>query len=157
MPSDDSGPFKSDVEQLFHHLSRAHHLMITTLQREIDGLGVDGKLQPGMRPLICTLVEEDGLSVSDLAKRLNMAKSSVTGAIKRMESAGVVDLIPDEKDLRIRRVQLTSEGRALKPLCVQIDRAVSKRLDSVFTETDLAQLQDLLARLISVMGNRDDS
>lgn len=157
MPTDNPGLFQSEVEQLFHHLSRAHHLMLTTLQREIEGLGVDGKLQPGMRPLICTLVEEDGLSVSDLAKRLNMAKSSVTGAVKRMASAGVVDLVPDDSDLRIRRVQLTAEGRALKPLCLQIDEVISKRLGTVFSETELSQLRELLARLISVMGNRDDS
>ncbi len=143
---------KSEVERLFHLLSRAHHLMLTTLQREIDQLKIDGEFQPGMRHLFCLLAEEDGLTVSDLAKRLSMAKSSVTGAIRRMESAGVVELVPDEHDLRLRRVRLTGNGHALKPICIQIDAAISERLETEFQREELEEILALLSRLVSAMS-----
>ena len=153
----DSSPSKSEVEQLFHLLSRAHHQMLSALQREIDQLGISGDLHPGMRHLFCTLAEEDGMTVSDLANRLSMAKSSVTGALRRMESAGLVELRPDDRDLRLRRVRLTRVGKALKPTCVQIDAAISQRLDSEFTPREKAQVLELLDRLVGAMAPPDDA
>lgn len=148
---------QSEVERLFHLLSRAHHQMLAAIQREIDQLKIDGGLQPGMRHIFCALIGQDDITVSELASTLGMAKSSVTGAVKRMEMAGLVELVPDAKDLRLRRVRLTSRGHDLKPACVRIDAAISDRLREAFTVDERAQICDLLSRLVAAMSSAQES
>ncbi len=145
-------PIQSDVESLFHHLSRAHHQMLGILQREIDKIEGHGGLQPGMRHLFCALAHEEGLTVSELAARLRMAKSSVTGMVKRMEAADLAVQKPDPHDLRVRRVMLTERGHALRPACARIDATISERLDAEFSPEERAKILELLSRLISTLS-----
>lgn len=126
--------------------------MLAALQREIGHQKVDGGFQPGMRHLICALFEDEGVTVSELASRLSMAKSSVTGAVRRMESAGLVELAPDPRDLRLRRVRLTKAGHSLRPACAKIDEAISQRLEGAFTAEERDQVISLLDRLITAMS-----
>lgn len=127
--------------------------MLSAIQREIGHLKIEGGLQPGMRHLFCALMGEDDITISELATSLGMAKSSVTGALKRMEAAGLVELVPDSKDLRLRRVRLTRRGHDLKPACVRIDAAISERLREAFTPEEREQIGTLLARLVLAMSS----
>ncbi|MFV1996230.1 MAG: MarR family winged helix-turn-helix transcriptional regulator [Verrucomicrobiales bacterium] len=151
-----SPPNASDVEILFHLLSRAHHQMIGILQREIGKLDGNGGLQPGMRHLFCALAHQDGMTVSELADHLRMAKSSITGAIKRMETAGLAEMKPDATDLRIKRVVLTERGRALQPACARIDAVISEKLDTEFTAEERDQLPQMLDRLIRLLAAAEE-
>lgn len=126
--------------------------MLATLQREIEHQKIDDTLHPGMLHLICALIENDGLTVSELASRLSMAKSTVTGAVHRMESAGLVELVPDPTDLRLRRVRLTKQGHSLRPACAKIDEAISQQLEEAFSENERKQIFKLLGRLVTTMA-----
>ena len=149
-------PSQSDVESLFYHLSRAHHQMLGILQREIDRLDGNEGLHPGMRHLFCLLSGEDGFTVSEMAGKLKMAKSSVTAVIKKMEAADLVRLEPDLNDLRLRRVVLTDRGRSLQPACARIDAMISEKLEAEFSPAERKQIIDLLKRLIATMKANED-
>ena len=142
-------PDQPDIESLILKISRAHHQLMGLIQQEIDRVseGSDLKLHPGMMQLFCVLAQEDGQTISQLAERLEMAKSSVTGAVRRMETAGLVSQSGDASDRRLRRITLTPRGRALKPACDGVRQAVGERLDQAFSPAEFRQLLSLLGRL----------
>jgi DNA-binding MarR family transcriptional regulator len=86
----------------------------------------------------------------DLAKRLHISASTVTRMAVPMEKLGLVARQPDPRDARLAYVVLTETGQAI----VTDARATFERLAAeVFrdrwTEQDIGQLADLLARLNS--------
>lgn len=144
-----------DLDPLILRISRAHHQMMGLIQSEIDRLDVpsDLRLQPGMMPLFCLLANEEELTISELAHRLEMAKSSVTGAVRRMEAAGLVCQVYDQSDRRLRRIRLTSLGRSLKPACERIRQAVGERLGQIMSPKEFRQLLALLGTLSEASTN----
>src|SRR5689334_6075216 len=53
------------------------------------------------------------LSMRTLAERLYCDASNVTGIVDRLETRGLVERRPDERDRRIKNVATTDAGRAL--------------------------------------------
>ena len=64
--------------------------------------------------------EAGGVSVGDLCDHLMVSRQNLTGTLKRLESAGLIERSADAKDGRARRLQLTAPGerrwRQLQPL-----------------------------------------
>lgn len=126
-------------------------LLEKAISRETDG----GGLQPAMRPIFCALSRQSGLTVSDLAGQLRLAKSSVTGALRRMEAAGLIEQRLDEQDGRRRRSWLTERGQAMVPVCERIDATIQKQMDGLLTQAESAELIRLLIKLTESAGVPD--
>ncbi len=82
-------------------------------------------LYRGQPPVLHILHEEDGLTHSALAARLNVTPATVTKMLRRMEKAGWVIRRPDVADQRVSRAYLTDAGRAVR---AEMD-ATLRRLD----------------------------
>jgi DNA-binding MarR family transcriptional regulator len=88
-----------------------------------------------------------GLRLTDLSNRLLIRPPSVTGAIDRLERAGLVERRGLPTDLRAKPVGLTAKGRHL------VDKVRSvheEQIDAVLgclTQEDQAELHRILERL----------
>ena len=67
-------------------------------------------ISTGQQPLLCLLLEEDGLSQKELAARLNVTPASITTMLGRMEKANLVFRKRNEADKRASKVFLTKHG-----------------------------------------------
>jgi len=103
---------------LLAQVCRLHH---TRAQAMLEALG----LYRGQPPVLHFLHEEDGLTHSALAARLNVTPATVTKMLQRMENAGWVIRRPDAVDQRVSRAYLTDAGRAVR---AEMD-ATLRRLD----------------------------
>ena len=79
---------------LLAQVCRLHH---TRAQAMLEALG----LYRGQPPVLHFLHEEDGLTHSALAVRLNVTPATVTKMLQRMENAGWVIRRPDAVDQRV--------------------------------------------------------
>ena len=95
--------------------------------------------------LLAELPERDGVPIGSLAEALQCHGSNITGMVDRLEARGLVARRPGRSDRRVKNVELTDEGRALRGEVVAIARrpphVLLERLDS----EQLRALQDLLA------------
>lgn len=74
----------------------------------------------------------DGRSLVELARAFQVVKSAMTNTVQRLEARGLVEVRPDARDGRGKRVHLTPAGRALRersvaavgPLCADITRVL---------------------------------
>ena len=79
-------------------------------------------------------------TVTELARRLQLAQSTVTELVSRAEDAGLVAREQSQADARVAFLRLTPEGEA--------------RLSAAFTglETERSQLRDSFASLDAAVG-----
>jgi DNA-binding MarR family transcriptional regulator len=70
-------------------------------------------LHAGQDLVILRLMEQDGLSQSELAARLGVEIATVAKMVQRMEKEGLLIRRQDVEDARISRVYLTEKGQAL--------------------------------------------
>ena len=101
-------------------LGRAYYAYIGLLERVLVEEKLDKILRPGMGVVLFALYEKDQVSIKDLAERSQLACSTLTGVLQRMEDAGLVARTRDEQDGRSVRVSLTPLSRKLKGKCVEV-------------------------------------
>jgi len=69
----------------------------------------------GLTPMQClfmeSLLEEDGLSVGDIGRRIALDTATLAGVLDRMVTAGWVRREPDPLDGRVARVYLSDKAR----------------------------------------------
>lgn len=70
-------------------------------------------LYPGQDLLLLKLAEEDGITVSLLAKRLGLRPPTVTKSIKRLETEGFVIRQASLNDQRQTHIHMTEQGHAV--------------------------------------------
>src|SRR5690349_20860251 len=76
--------------------------------------GID-ELFPGAAPLLLHLGDEDGLTLSELARRCELENSTLTPLVDDLERHDLVARARDRDDRRVVRIHLTAQGRELEP------------------------------------------
>lgn len=85
--------------------------------------------------------------MKDLARFLDMDRTTLTAAIKALERAGLAEATLDPKDRRSRLIALTAQGRAVFERAKPIWRAEHARLEREKADLDAARLRALLRTL----------
>ena len=80
-------------------------------------------LHPGQESVLKSLADNDGQTMSQLAKALGVQPPTVTKMVTRLSAQGFVRRTRSEDDGRLARVMLTDEGRAL---IKKVDKAWKK-------------------------------
>lgn len=129
-----------DLGRLLVSICRLHH---TRADQSMDKMG----LYRGQAILLMILSEQDGMTHSEIAEKLEISPSAATKVIKRMEQAHYVQRRGDPADERVSRVYLQAQGHAV---IAEIDAAFG-RLDQMMfdglAEPDLERLRELLVRM----------
>jgi DNA-binding MarR family transcriptional regulator len=113
-------------------------------------------LYRGQPFLLAVLWESEGITHSELARRIHVSPATVTNMIKRMEKGGLLERRPDEEDQRVSRVYLTDAGRAIRERVDQRWRELETRVFGSFTEQEQAMLRALLERVHAELVRLND-
>ena len=90
------------------------------------------------------------LTMSSLAERLAMDRTTTTGNLKPLERRGLVEVRRDEQDARVRRIVLTDAGRAVLAEAVDRWRAANDAVVASLGGTDLAAFRSALRTIAGV-------
>jgi DNA-binding MarR family transcriptional regulator len=104
-------------------------------------------LYRGQPFLLAVLWENEGITHSELARRMHVSPATVTNMIKRMEKGGLLERRPDDEDQRVSHVHLTDAGRAIRARVDQRWREVETQVFGSFSEEEQARLRALLERV----------
>ena len=86
------------------------------------------ELTPPQLFLLLALYECDGVAAGELAARVYLDKSTLTGMLIRLEKLGLIKRDGDENDGRTVRVVLTDKARRLRRPLVTIHEEVNARV-----------------------------
>lgn len=105
------------------------------------------KITPPQFVALQWLFEEGDMTIGELSSKMFLAFSTTTDLIDRMEKNELVSRVKDDKDRRVVRINLLSEGERI------IDEVIKKRqlylqdILSDFSNTDIASLTKNLTKL----------
>lgn len=122
--------------QLCFALYAATSAMTRTYMKRLRPMGIT---YPQYLVLL-VLWEQDGVSVSEIGKRLKLGTGTLTPLIKKLQSQNLLERTRDQNDERVVRVWLTSEGTKLR------DDALEARL---FVACSLGMKEEEILRLRS--------
>jgi MarR family transcriptional regulator for hemolysin len=133
---------------LAHRLAVAGRLVRTHADAELTHVGVGA---PSLGVLL-RLVEEDGLTQAELARRQRVEAPSMCRMVDRLERDGLVERRADPGDRRATRVRLTPAGLEVadrgEEVVAGIERAIAEGLD----EEERRTLGALLSRVLDALA-----
>jgi DNA-binding MarR family transcriptional regulator len=107
-------------------------------------------LNNGQFSLLMALNRPTPPTMSSLAERLAMDRTTTTANLKPLERRGLVEIQRDEQDARVRRIVLTEAGRAVLAEAVDRWRAANDAVVVRLGGTDLAALRSALRMIAEV-------
>jgi DNA-binding MarR family transcriptional regulator len=92
-------------------LAKAYQKAHGEFKRKVQSYGVT----PIQHLILEVLWGEDGLSASDIGKKLVLDGATLSGVLDRLAAGGWIVKKPDKDDRRILRNHLTAKSKDLKP------------------------------------------
>ncbi len=124
------------------HLQRAARAIGRHFDEALKPVG----LNQGQYSLLISLNRPDAPRLSDVAHLLALDRTTLTANLKPLARRGLLSIIDDRDDKRIRRLVLTNEGRNILRRAVPIWRRTHAEIDAVVPRGNLDTLRaDLLA------------
>ena len=125
------------------------------LKKRFNEVACEEGLFSGQHHIIITLKCNPGMTLSELAKSLNITAATVSVSVKRMEKSGFIEKRPDEKDARTKRLYLTEKGSAVtQNIRDKMDLQESALVKGLSGE-EILKLSDLLDRVIENMAKEE--
>ena len=140
-----TSPVQPSAEKLAldHLLVRVAHLHFARAMTLFQTVG----LYRGQPPVLGALVQQEGLSHSELAARLHIRPATMSKMLDRMEKAGFVTRRPDPQDQRVSRVYLPEHGRAVAAQVDELIATMARDTFGGFSPEECALLAGFLERM----------
>jgi DNA-binding MarR family transcriptional regulator len=129
-------------------VSRLSLVITSALKKRLNEAGL-GHVKPAYLWALLSLWVEDGLKVTDIARRAGLDTSTMTGLLDRMERDGLVTRTADVSDRRTLRIYLTDEGRKIRNPVISETLQVLDECFGGIPEEDLKVTKATLARVLS--------
>jgi len=133
-------PESESLDQLLAQICRLKHARFQALLESLV-------LYEGQPSLLRTLWAEEGLTHTELGKRLRVQPATITKMLQRMQKAGFVERRPDPQDERVSRVYLTEAGRAVQADVRGVWHTLEKEAFSDLTDEERALLRQFLLQI----------
>ena len=138
------------MEAMFHEMDllsrQLHQIHRSAVQAELNAAG----LREVGHPMLLNILEsgEDCCAQRDLAELLHISPAAVANSLKSLEKGGYIRREPGQTDARRNRVSLTEKGAQAVAGCRDAFRRVDARMMAGFTQEELAQLSQLMGRML---------
>ncbi|MFC7752869.1 MarR family winged helix-turn-helix transcriptional regulator [Tsukamurella soli] len=93
---------------------------------------------------LLALWEEDGITVTDLGRRLRLDSGTLSPLLRRLQAIGLVERRRESADERLVTIHVTDAGRAMQPRVAHVQRAVGSKL--ALSREEAVLLRDLANR-----------
>lgn len=89
----------------------------------------------------------------DVEEKFHLTHPTVSGILSRLEQKGFIELRPDPKDRRFKRIYVLPKGLECHDLMHNTILSNEERMVQSFTSEEREQFQDYLTRAIANMGS----
>lgn len=97
--------------------------------------------------ILYQLSVQDSISMTELAKKVNRDKSTVTVLIRKLESYGLIERVADTKDNRVVYISLSEKGKTCTLKMLEISKDLLTTCYNGFTEEEKTTTLELLMRI----------
>lgn len=137
---------QNPVLEVSRTIYRLNRLVSEYTQHQMDIEGLND-LQPSIGVVLLPLLEEEGQTLSALAKKLNMKAPTVTVIANRLEERGWIRRERGVDDRRQVRLYLTETGRSTADVLSKIRRKIHQQMGIGIEKDHLQATNECLMRM----------
>jgi DNA-binding MarR family transcriptional regulator len=104
----------------------------------------------GLRPShlrLLSLTPTDGMRVTDLAARVGMSKQALGEFVTTLQAAGLVEVIVDQRDRRVRLVRPTPSGQELQQVVESVIAGIERHWATQVGPSRWATFREVLTEI----------
>jgi MarR family transcriptional regulator, 2-MHQ and catechol-resistance regulon repressor len=138
------------------YISEHAMLLFPFVKRLLKADNADPALSPFRNqsfPILRVLERIGPLHISEIGKRLFIAKQNMTTIIDRLMTEGLVQRKSDEGDRRVTNIVITEKGTEYLKTSMQALKCIIKRNLSILEDEDVEALQSAL-QAIQIVSSR---
>lgn len=105
-------------------------------------------ISPSHGDILAILFDEKPHDMSEIAKRINKTKPTVTVLVEKLEANGYVQRIKSQDDARVTFISLSDKTIALKPIFEQIADELNSIVYRGFSDIEAEILEKLLKKAV---------
>ena len=109
---------------------------------------INQNLHPGQPKLLAMIKNNEGVTQKELATKICVKPSTITGMLNTLESNHYVYRQVDDTDKRVMRVYLTPEGQDVAAQSQLLMKQLSEQLFEGFSQEELQSLLSLSNKMI---------
>ena len=137
-----------DTERQNVHIEPHLCYLSKLIKMRFDSVLADEGLFAGQHEIIFMIDRNDGITLSELAKKMKTSAASASVSVKRMEKAGFIERKADENDSRIVHLHLTEKSDKVK---TRIQKTLNKKeceLVADMSDKEVKMFKDFVVRAI---------
>ncbi len=126
-----------------------------TMKKALDAKLSEFCLTTSQHTVLSALAKEDGLSLSEVGKRVFLDKPAITGLADRLEKDNFVERRRTSKDRRVIQLFLTEKGSSLLQELDELAAMVDHKLVESLSKPDLEKFRSTLNRIWSAANGQE--
>jgi len=124
-------------------LVRAARGMKRALDNELLEIGVTAS----QHAVLSALAQKDGLSLTQIARKIFLDNPATTGLVDRLERDGLVERHRISSDRRVINIYLTDKGKSILKTIDKIATNLDRNIMSVLSKSEVSELKNFLNRI----------
>jgi DNA-binding MarR family transcriptional regulator len=137
------------LNYVFIQTCKAHRSRTAELLERVD-------VHVGQELILVELWQADGMTITQLAERLEVQPPTVSRMVRRMERTGLVERRASADDQRVAIVHATDKGRSVRQAIEEAWATMEAEMTAGMTGAETAAFHAMLARVrVNLKGGRD--
>jgi DNA-binding MarR family transcriptional regulator len=128
-------------------IAKIHQFAGRIFNRMLREYGIT-ELNTAQGRIMFVLWGNDGISISDLAARTGLGKSTLTSMLDRLEETGFLVRTPSPEDRRSILIFRTEQDKALQERYVRVSREMTRIFYQGFSEIEIDGFERALERIL---------
>ena len=131
---------------MINHLAR---LFVKSINEGIEPLGSSA----GQFPILLLLWEGNDISPSEISRRLDIEKATVTNTLNRMKRDGLIERAKDPNDARASIIRISEKGLSLRDDMLKIAMGINQKATQSIEPEEFTVFLSVIQRMISNLSN----
>jgi len=110
--------------------------------------GID-EINPAQGRILFVLWKKDEIPISELARRTQLSKSTLTSMLDRLEEAGYIVRASSKEDRRIILIKRTAKDKSLENKYIRVSNEMTKLFYNGFSPKEIDTFENYLKRILA--------
>lgn len=129
-------------------IAKIHQVSGRIFAKILKAYGVD-QINPAQGRILFVLWKKDEIPISELAKKTQLSKSTLTSMLDRLEKAGHVTRVRPRKDRRTILLKLTEKDRRLQKIYSRVSDEMTDIFYREFSREEIDEFESYLKRILA--------
>ena len=126
-------------------IARIHQLAGRIFARMLKEYEIE--INPAQGRIMFVLWQNDGIPITELARKTSLEKSTLTSMLDRLEDAGYVARVASPDDRRVILIKRTAKDKAWQKVYIQVSQQMTRLFYDGFSEKEIDEFERYLKRI----------